>query len=45
MLLNKAQINLIEGEGGKFSDVMLTFFFFIALLSYRYSKYLEKEKK
>ena len=44
MLLNKTQINLIEREGGKFSDVMLTFFF-IAVLSYRYSKYLEKEKK
>ena len=25
--LNKTQINLIEREGGKFSDVMLTFFF------------------
>ena len=27
LLLNKTQINLIEREGGKFSDVMLTFFF------------------
>lgn len=27
LLLNKTQINLIEREGGKFSGVMLTFFF------------------